>query len=105
AQGSAAQLAADPRSLTFASLARPLAFPQRRRPIDHARGVWLLGAREHNLQNVDLWLPEARFCAVTGVSGSGKSTLVREVFLRAVRKALGLSSDAPGDYRELRGAN
>jgi excinuclease ABC subunit A len=105
AQGSPAELRNDARSLTFASLAQPLALPERRRPIDRKRGVLLRGAREHNLRGVDLWLPEARFSAVTGVSGSGKSTLVREVFLRAVRKSLGLATDAPGAYDELRGAN
>ncbi|HEX4354866.1 MAG TPA: hypothetical protein VHZ95_18170 [Polyangiales bacterium] len=105
AQGSPAELRNDARSLTFASLAQPLALPERRRPIDRKRGVLLRGAREHNLRDVDLWLPEARFSAVTGVSGSGKSTLVREVFLRAVRKSLGLATDAPGAYDELRGAN
>jgi excinuclease ABC subunit A len=104
AQGLPAALERDPRSLTFASLARPLALPQRRRGIDPKRGVQLRGAREHNLKRLDLWLPEARFSAVTGVSGSGKSTLIREIFLPAVRKALGLATKTPGAHDELRGA-
>ncbi|MCS7271958.1 MAG: hypothetical protein NZ703_12835, partial [Gemmataceae bacterium] len=33
------------------------------------------GAREHNLQNVDLTLPRERLIVFTGVSGSGKSSL------------------------------
>src|SRR6202048_3327107 len=33
------------------------------------------GAREHNLQNVDLDLPRNRLIVFTGVSGSGKSSL------------------------------
>jgi excinuclease ABC subunit A len=105
AEGSPAQLAKDPASLTFASLARPLLAPLRRRPIDRARGVTLRGARAHNLKKVDLWIPDGRFVVVTGVSGSGKSTLVRDVFLRAVREALGLATEAPGSNDGLRGAN
>ncbi|HEX2677678.1 MAG TPA: excinuclease ABC subunit A, partial [Polyangiales bacterium] len=103
AQGSPAALAKNPDSLTFTSLARPLAAPATRRAIDRKHGVLLSGAREHNLQNVDLWIPTGRFVAVTGVSGSGKSTLVREVFLRAVRKALGLVGEPAGAFGSLRG--
>lgn len=33
------------------------------------------GARQHNLQNVDLCLPRDRFIVFTGLSGSGKSSL------------------------------
>ncbi len=104
AQGSPAELARNPASLTFASLARPLASPERRRPIDPKRGARLIGATEHNLKNVDLWIPAGRLSVVSGVSGSGKSTLVRDVFLRAVRAAIGLQADPPGAHREIRGA-
>ncbi|HEX7478276.1 MAG TPA: excinuclease ABC subunit A, partial [Polyangiales bacterium] len=104
AQGSPKQLAHDARSLTFASLGRPLAVPEHRRRIDRKSGVLLTAAREHNLKDVDLWIPAGRFTAITGVSGSGKSTLVRQVFLPAVRKALGLAGSAPGAHRSLTGA-
>src|SRR3990167_11454894 len=33
------------------------------------------GARQHNLQNIDLDIPKNKFTVVTGVSGSGKSSL------------------------------
>jgi excinuclease ABC subunit A len=37
--------------------------------------IVIRGAREHNLQNVDLVLPRFKFVVITGVSGSGKSSL------------------------------
>ena len=36
----------------------------------------ILGARVHNLQNIDLKLPHDKLIVITGVSGSGKSSLV-----------------------------
>ena len=106
AQGSPRELEHDSRSLTFASLLAPALGTGARRAVasDRRQGALLRGARQHNLQAVDLWVPHARFTAVTGVSGSGKSTLIREIFLRAVRKALGLVTEPPGSYDELRGA-
>ena len=37
--------------------------------------IVIRGARTHNLQNIDLTLPQERLIIVTGVSGSGKSSL------------------------------
>src|SRR5208282_4151163 len=41
--------------------------------------VVVRGAREHNLQNVDVRIPRDRFTVITGVSGSGKSTLAFDI--------------------------
>jgi excinuclease ABC subunit A len=41
--------------------------------------IRIKGAREHNLQNIDVTIPLGRLVCVTGVSGSGKSSLVEDV--------------------------
>jgi len=37
--------------------------------------IKIIGAREHNLQNIDVTIPRDKLVVVTGVSGSGKSSL------------------------------
>ncbi|MEK6257711.1 MAG: excinuclease ABC subunit UvrA [Planctomycetota bacterium] len=63
----------------------------------------LLGARQHNLRNVDLRIPLGTFTAVTGVSGSGKSSLIEDTLARAVARKLHRASTQPGPYDELNG--
>ncbi len=68
-------------------------------------GRWLkvLGAREHNLKDVDLEIPLGLLICVTGVSGSGKSTLIQEVLLRALMQRVYRSRVLPGKHRRLAG--
>ena len=68
-------------------------------------GGWLelLGARQHNLRNVDLRIPLGTFTCITGVSGSGKSSLIEDTLARAVARKLHRASTQPGPYDELLG--
>jgi excinuclease ABC subunit A len=65
--------------------------------------VEVRGARAQNLVGVNFRVPVGRLTVVAGVSGSGKSTLVSKVFFPAVRKALGLVTEAPGRFDKLIG--
>ena len=46
------------------------------------RPLIVRGARENNLQNLDVEIPRERLVVVTGVSGSGKSTLAHQIICR-----------------------
>ena len=65
--------------------------------------VEILGARAHNLKNLDVAFPRRALVAVTGVSGSGKSTLVANVLYGTYQRARGVVDVEPGECDELRG--
>ncbi|MDZ4100814.1 MAG: excinuclease ABC subunit UvrA [Hydrogenophaga sp.] len=64
----------------------------------------LEGAREHNLKDVSVEFPLQRLVVVTGVSGSGKSSLIQDVLAPALLRHFGKSTDTPGAFERLLGA-
>src|SRR6267154_1477973 len=63
----------------------------------------ILGAREHNLKNVDVEIPLNRLVCVTGVSGSGKSTLIQDVLYNALCKLKHKPEEPAGRHRAIVG--
>ena len=61
------------------------------------------GARENNLQNIDVSIPLGTLTCVTGVSGSGKSSLAYEILFKKLAQLLYRGRDLPGAHDELLG--
>lgn len=65
--------------------------------------IKVIGARQHNLKNIDASFPLECFTAVTGVSGSGKSTLVKKILYPALLRTIGGYGEKPGQFTALEG--
>ncbi|MDO9236281.1 MAG: excinuclease ABC subunit A [Aquabacterium sp.] len=72
---------------------------------DNTPKLILQGARQHNLQNLNITFPLQRLVGVTGVSGSGKSTLIQDILHPALLRHFGLATDSPGEHDEMLGAD
>ena len=98
AQGTPAQVMADPASVTgpYLSGVKSITLPSHRKTRTKS-ALRITGAREHNLRGIDVELPTGLLIAITGVSGSGKSSLIVDTLLRAARAALYRATSRVGD--------
>lgn len=79
-----------------------IAVPKRRRPFKNQ--IEIKGARENNLQNIDVSFPLDVLTVITGVSGSGKSTLVKKILFPAMQKKLDNAGEKAGQFTEMTGS-
>jgi excinuclease ABC subunit A len=79
-----------------------IAVPKRRRPFKNQ--IEIKGARENNLQNIDVNFPLDVLTVITGVSGSGKSTLVKKILFPAMQKKLDNAGEKAGQFSEMTGS-
>ena len=109
AQGTPAEVAANPRSLTgdYLSGRRSIPIPARR-PValkkgEPSRAIRVIGARGNNLQGIDASFPLGTFTCITGVSGGGKSTLVVDTLYKAAARRLMGTGDVPAPHERIEG--
>ncbi|MFE3866711.1 excinuclease ABC subunit UvrA [Flavobacterium sp. LS2P90] len=76
--------------------------PKKRRPFKNF--IEIKGARENNLQNIDVTFPLDVLTVITGVSGSGKSTLVKKILFPAMQKKLDNVGEKAGQFTEMIGS-
>ena len=93
-----------PHSLTAAYLRgeKRIEVPDRRRE-SNGKALRIIGAREHNLKNLDITIPLGLMTCITGASGSGKSTLVHRILHAALAKQLYRAKEIPGLHSRLEG--
>ncbi|MGI5846617.1 MAG: excinuclease ABC subunit UvrA [Candidatus Cryptobacteroides sp.] len=76
-------------------------YQRKKRPWSYS--ITVEGAREHNLQNIDVRFPLGALTVVSGVSGSGKSSLVGDILHRALYRRINQTGDLPGLFSRLSG--
>jgi excinuclease ABC subunit A len=103
--GSYQEILKNPNSATGAYLSgrSRIETPAKRRKVDPKRKIRVVGARENNLQNVDVDFPLGVMTAVTGVSGSGKSSLVNDVLYQVLANKLNRAKGVAGKHTRIEG--
>lgn len=107
AQGTAKELAKNPKSLTGQYLTRKkdIWLEPRKLPVaNRNKFLSIEGAREHNLKNVSVDFPLYQMVCITGISGSGKSTLLHDTLYRNLLAQMDrVTHEKPGEIDSLSG--
>ena len=104
AVGTVEEIEKSEESLTgqYLSGRKQVPMPEARRE-GNGLSLTVTGARENNLQGIDVDFPLGRLVCITGVSGSGKSSLVYEILYKKLNQRINNGRDLPGDHDDLLG--
>ena len=86
----------------YLSGAKKIPIPTERRQ-GTGKFLRVIGAQEHNLQNIDVSFPLGELVCVTGVSGSGKSSLVNEILYKHLAAQLNRAKIKGGKCEKIEG--
>ncbi len=103
AQGTAQEIMQSSESITGAYLSGKIKIPvpeTRRKPTGFLK---IKGAKENNLQNINVNIPLGVMTCITGVSGSGKSSLTNEILYKRLARDLNRARVIPGKHRTIEG--
>ena len=102
--GSVEEICACEESVTgqYLSGKKRIPLPETRRE-GNGRSIWIRGAQENNLKNIDVEIPLGKLICVTGVSGSGKSSLINEVLYKTLASEKNRSKVRPGRCGRIEG--
>ncbi len=76
--------------------------PKKRRP-GNGSELFIKGARENNLKNLNVSIPLGQLVVVSGVSGSGKSSLINDILAKELSARLMRAQTVPGRHDDIEG--
>ena len=107
AKGSISEIKKNPNSITGAYLSgrrKIISTGASLNEFNNGKILSILGAKEHNLKNIDVNFPLNKLTVVTGVSGSGKSTLVNDILYHALMQMQNpYHREKPGEFESING--
>ncbi|MEM6712637.1 MAG: excinuclease ABC subunit UvrA [Pseudomonadota bacterium] len=105
AEGTPAEVMANPKSLTgqYLSGAMAIPVPKKRRKGKKGQSIKIKGARGNNLKGVDANIPLGTFTCITGVSGGGKSTFLLETLYKVAARRLNGARENPAPHDSISG--
>lgn len=104
AAGTPAEVEKNPASITggYLSGRTKIDVPKKRRK-GNGKSIKIIGARENNLQGVDVEIPLGELVVVSGVSGSGKSSLINDILAKELQARLMRANTVPGKHDDIEG--